>query len=167
MSSPGSRPARVPLSTYRFQFNRNFTFADAARLVPYLHALGVTDLYASPYLQARTGSLHGYDISDHNRLNPEIGTEEEHAHLSRELRSREMGQLLDIVPNHMGVGHPDNAWWMDVLENGPSSLYAPFFDIDWEPLKPELTGRVRRAAASSMPRSGGCKKQASPRGPHR
>jgi hypothetical protein len=115
---------------------------DAHALIPYLDALGISDLYASPYLQARAGSLHGYDISNHNRLNPEIGSEEEHERLTRELRRRGMGHLLDIVPNHMGIGHSDNHWWIDVLENGPSSAYAPFFDIDWAPLKPELTGKV-------------------------
>jgi (1->4)-alpha-D-glucan 1-alpha-D-glucosylmutase len=142
MTSTESRSARAPLSTYRFQFNLNFGFHDAAELVPYLDSLGISDLYASPYLQARAGSLHGYDISNHNRLNPEIGTEEEHEQLTRELRRRGMGHILDIVPNHMGIGHSDNQWWIDVLEHGPSSRFAPFFDIDWEPLKPELTGRV-------------------------
>jgi (1->4)-alpha-D-glucan 1-alpha-D-glucosylmutase len=142
MTSIDTNPDHVPLSTYRFQFNLNFGFRAATELIPYLDALGISDLYASPYLQAREGSLHGYDISNHNRLNPEIGTAEEHTKLTDELRSRGMGHLLDIVPNHMGVGQSDNGWWMDVLENGPSSAYAPFFDIDWEPLKPELTGKV-------------------------
>ncbi|CAN5664591.1 malto-oligosyltrehalose synthase [soil metagenome] len=142
MTSTDTSPDHVPLSTYRFQFNLNFSFSAATELIPYLDALGISDLYASPYLQAREGSLHGYDISNHNRLNPEIGTPEEHAKLTRELRSRGMGHLLDIVPNHMGIGQSDNTWWIDVLENGPSSAYAPFFDIDWEPLKPELTGKV-------------------------
>jgi (1->4)-alpha-D-glucan 1-alpha-D-glucosylmutase len=142
MTSKETVPAHVPVSTYRFQFNLNFGFADAHALIPYLDALGISDLYASPYLQARAGSLHGYDISNHNRLNPEIGSEEEHERLTRELRRRGMGHLLDIVPNHMGIGHSDNHWWIDVLENGPSSAYAPFFDIDWAPLKPELTGKV-------------------------
>jgi (1->4)-alpha-D-glucan 1-alpha-D-glucosylmutase len=130
------------LSTYRFQFNRHFAFRDAAALVPYLDALGVTDLYASPYLQANPGSLHGYDISSHGRLNPEIGTEDDHRALMAALREHSMGHVLDIVPNHMGIGQRDNEWWMDVLENGPSSVYAPYFDIDWKPLKPELAGRV-------------------------
>jgi (1->4)-alpha-D-glucan 1-alpha-D-glucosylmutase len=136
------RPPRAPLSTYRVQFNLNFGFADAAEIVPYLDDLGVSDLYASPYLQARPGSLHGYDISDHNRLNPDLGGEEDHARLTAALRERGMGHLLDIVPNHMGIGETSNRWWMDVLENGRSSAYAPFFDIDWNPLHPELTGKV-------------------------
>jgi (1->4)-alpha-D-glucan 1-alpha-D-glucosylmutase len=142
MSPNEPHPTRVPLSTYRFQLNRHFTFRDAHRLIPYLDELGVSDVYASPYLQARPGSLHGYDISNHNRLNAEIGTPEEHAALTEEIRRRGMGHVLDIVPNHMGIGQPGNEWWMDVLENGPSSPYAPFFDIDWEPLKPELAGKV-------------------------
>ncbi len=136
------RPPKAPLSTYRVQLNLNFGFADATEIVPYLHDLGVTDLYASPYLQARPGSLHGYDISDHNHLNPELGGEGDHSRLIEELRSRGMGHLLDIVPNHMGIGETGNRWWMDVLENGRSSAFAPFFDIDWNPLHPELTGKV-------------------------
>ncbi|HEV2148044.1 MAG TPA: malto-oligosyltrehalose synthase [Longimicrobiaceae bacterium] len=133
---------RVPLSTYRLQFNHLFTFRDAAELVPYLAELGVSDLYASPYLQARPGSLHGYDITDHNRLNPEIGTPEEHARMTGLLREHGMGHLLDIVPNHMGVAAGANPWWNDVLENGPSSPRAAYFDIDWAPYKPELEGKV-------------------------
>jgi len=132
----------VPRATYRLQFNLQFTFSDAIAIVQYLHDLGISDLYASPYLQARPGSLHGYDISDHNKLNPEVGTYEEHEALTEALRERGMGHLLDIVPNHMGIGEPSNRWWMDVLENGPSSPFAPYFDIDWQPLKPELTGKI-------------------------
>ena len=131
-----------PGATYRLQFNQKFRFQDATELVPYLHALGVTTLYASPLLQARPGSLHGYDISDHNKLNSEIGTEEEFQELVRELKSRGMGMILDTVPNHMGVGHGQNPWWQDVLENGRDSKYANFFDIDWSPLKPELRNKV-------------------------
>ncbi len=133
---------RVPIATYRFQFNRDFRFEDATALVPYLDDLGVSDLYASPYLQARTGSVHGYDISDHGSLNREIGTREEYDAMTDALRDREMGHLLDIVPNHMGIGEPGNRWWMDVLEHGPSSPYARYFDIDWRPLDPALENRV-------------------------
>lgn len=133
---------RPPLSTYRLQLNLNFTFANAERIVDYLDRLGVTDLYASPYLQARAGSLHGYDISDHSHLNEELGGREAHDRLMAHLREREMGHLLDIVPNHMGIGEQSNRWWMDVLENGPSSPYAAYFDIDWHPLKSELAGKV-------------------------
>jgi (1->4)-alpha-D-glucan 1-alpha-D-glucosylmutase len=131
-----------PLSTYRLQFHRGFRFADARRLVPYLRALGVTHCYASPILRSREGSVHGYDITDHNQLNPEIGTEEEFQEFVRELKSAKMGLVLDIVPNHMGIGHGSNPWWQDVLENGPASRYAQFFDIDWRPLKHELHGKV-------------------------
>ncbi|HTZ89665.1 MAG TPA: malto-oligosyltrehalose synthase [Alloacidobacterium sp.] len=133
---------RIPLSTYRLQFNRDFRFEDARRLVPYLAKLGITHCYASPILKARSGSPHGYDIIDHNQLNPEIGSESEFLQLVAELKAHGMALLLDIVPNHMGVGHGDNPWWQDVLQNGRASAYADFFDIDWEPLNPELRNKV-------------------------
>ncbi len=133
---------RVPRATYRLQFNEDFTFADATDLVPYLAELGVSDLYASPYMKARSGSTHGYDVIDHNSLNPEIGSEEDYERLVATLREHGMGQLLDIVPNHMGVGS-DNPWWMDVLEHGPASPRARYFDIDWYPTnRPGLHGKV-------------------------
>jgi (1->4)-alpha-D-glucan 1-alpha-D-glucosylmutase len=131
-----------PSSTYRLQFNREFTFRDAAKLVPYLARLGVSHCYASPYLRARPGSMHGYDIIDHNALNPEIGTPEDYEEFVSQLHRHGMGQILDIVPNHMGVMGSDNAWWLDVLENGEASTYADFFDIDWDPIKDELQGKV-------------------------
>jgi len=134
--------ARIPLATYRLQFNRNFTFKQAAELVPYLAELGISHCYASPYLRARPGSMHGYDIIDHNVLNPEIGTVEDFDAFVGALRAHGMGQILDVVPNHMGVMGADNAWWLDVLENGQASTYAEFFDIDWEPLKDELQFKV-------------------------
>lgn len=133
---------RVPLSTYRLQFNRNFTFAQAVEIVPYLAELGISHCYASPYLRARPGSMHGYDIIDHHHLNPEIGTPEDYERWVAALHEHGMGQILDIVPNHMGVMGSDNAWWLDVLENGELSAYAEFFDIDWEPLKDELQAKV-------------------------
>ncbi|HYL12719.1 MAG TPA: malto-oligosyltrehalose synthase [Terriglobales bacterium] len=133
---------KFPLSTYRLQFNREFTFRDAARLVPYLASLGITHCYASPYLRARPGSTHGYDIIDHNSLNPEIGSPEDYEGFVAELHRHGMGQVLDLVPNHMGVMGSDNAWWLDVLENGEASTYAEFFDIDWDPIKEELQGKV-------------------------
>ena len=133
---------RIPSSTYRLQFNREFTFAHAREIVPYLHALGISDCYASPYFQARPESLHGYDITDHNKLNAAIGSREDYDAWVAELRTREMGQVLDFVPNHMGVGEPQNFWWADVLENGPSSPYAAYFDIDWHPLKSGLRDKV-------------------------
>ena len=134
--------AQFPLSTYRLQFNREFTFRDAAKLVPYLASLGITQCYASPYLRARPGSMHGYDIIDHHSLNPEIGGPEDYEAFVTELHRHGMGQILDIVPNHMGVMGSDNAWWLDVLENGEASTYADFFDIDWDPIKDELQGKV-------------------------
>ena len=133
---------RIPTSTYRLQFNRTFTFNDARAIVPYLHELGISDCYASPYFQARAESLHGYDITDHNKLNAAIGSREEYDAFVAELHAYGMGQVLDFVPNHMGIGEPLNQWWMDVLENGPSSVYAPYFDIDWQPLKPDLRDKV-------------------------
>jgi (1->4)-alpha-D-glucan 1-alpha-D-glucosylmutase len=136
------KPLLVPLSTYRLQFNRNFTFLQAAELVPYLAELGISHCYASPYLRARPGSMHGYDIVDHRQLNPEIGTLEEYEKFVAVLHHHGMGQILDIVPNHMGIMGSDNAWWLDVLENGEASAYAEFFDIDWYPLKDELQGKV-------------------------
>jgi (1->4)-alpha-D-glucan 1-alpha-D-glucosylmutase len=132
----------IPLATYRLQLNRDFTFAQAAEIVPYLSALGVSHYYVSPCLKARSGSMHGYDIVDHNSLNPEIGSPEDFERLVTTLHEHGMGLILDIVPNHMGVMDSDNAWWLDVLENGESSLYAGFFDIDWHPLKDELRGKV-------------------------
>jgi (1->4)-alpha-D-glucan 1-alpha-D-glucosylmutase len=132
----------TPRPTYRIQFNAQFTFADATALVPYLAELGIGDLYASPWLQARPGSLHGYDIVDHGSLNREIGTEEELAGLSAALAGQGMGQVLDIVPNHMGIAGGANHWWNDLLEHGPSSPWAECFDIDWYPRKPELQGKV-------------------------
>ncbi|MDO9104457.1 MAG: malto-oligosyltrehalose synthase [Methylovulum sp.] len=133
---------RIPLSTYRLQFNRDFTFNQAREIVPYLSALGISHLYASPYLKARPGSRHGYDIIDHNALNPEIGTVEEFEQLCTTLAEHGMGQILDMVPNHMGVQGADNNWWLDVLENGQASAHAGFFDIDWTPVKLKLRGKV-------------------------
>jgi (1->4)-alpha-D-glucan 1-alpha-D-glucosylmutase len=133
---------RLPESTYRLQFHAGFRFRDAEALAPYLHDLGVTDAYSSPYLKARPGSQHGYDISDHRQLNPEIGIEEDYAAFSAALRARGLGQLLDVVPNHMGIVGNQNVWWNDVLENGQASPYAPYFDIDWHCSKPALHDKV-------------------------
>ncbi|MSM38871.1 MAG: malto-oligosyltrehalose synthase [Geobacter sp.] len=132
---------RIPTSTYRLQFNAQFRFDDAREIVPYLHRLGISDLYASPYFKARQGSMHGYDILNQNSLNPEIGTEEELEALSAVLKERDMGQILDIVPNHMCI-EGENELWLDVLENGPSSPFARFFDIDWHPVKKELENKI-------------------------
>jgi (1->4)-alpha-D-glucan 1-alpha-D-glucosylmutase len=142
MVSERMKPRSIPLSTYRLQFNRSFTFSQAADLVPYLAELGITHCYASPYLRSRPGSMHGYDIIDHHHLDPEIGTPEDYERFVAALHQHGMGQILDVVPNHMGILSADNAWWLEVLENGEASTYADFFDIDWYPLKDELQGKV-------------------------
>ena len=137
----GVPPGTLPLATYRLQLNRDFGFLRAAEFLPYLKSLGITHVYASPYLRARPGSPHGYDIIDHGAINPELGSREDYEVFLEALRRHGMYQILDMVPNHMGVGS-DNSWWMDVLENGPFSNYSDFFDISWEPLKEELRKKV-------------------------
>jgi (1->4)-alpha-D-glucan 1-alpha-D-glucosylmutase len=139
-SAPSRR--RTPVSSYRLQFHRGFRFVDARALVPYLDQLGITDCYSSPYLQARPGSTHGYDICDHNQLNPEIGSEEDYAAFTAALTAHGMGQIVDFAPNHMAADETHNPWWRDVLTNGPCSSFAGFFDIDWEPVKAELKDKV-------------------------
>jgi (1->4)-alpha-D-glucan 1-alpha-D-glucosylmutase len=129
-------------ATYRLQFHRHFTFRDATGVVPYLAALGISHVYASPIMEARPGSTHGYDIIDHNRLNPEIGSEADFGALVDALHAHGMGLILDFVPNHMGVGGRDNAWWLDVLEWGRDSPFAAYFDINWESSRADLRGRV-------------------------
>lgn len=133
--------ANRPLSTYRIQFHKEFRLEQARELVTYLHDLGVSHLYASPFLEARAGSMHGYDIINHERLNPEIGSEEDLRALAQELGRHGMSIVLDIVPNHMGVS-TSTPWWRDVLQHGRASRYADFFDIDWHPLKPELHNKL-------------------------
>ena len=128
-------------ATYRLQFHHGFTFRDATALVPYLAALGISHVYASPITEARPGSTHGYDIIHHNRLNPEIGSEEDFRALSEALQAHGLGLIVDFVPNHMGIG-ADNAWWLDVLEWGEQSPYARYFDINWHALRADLEGRV-------------------------
>ncbi len=134
--------ARIPSAVYRLQFNHTFTFRQAAAIIPYLADLGFSDIYASPYFKARQGSLHGYDIVDHTVLNAEIGSEEDYAALISELKRYSMGQLLDFVPNHMCIESAENVWWCDVLENGRTSPFAAYFDIDWSPVKKELLNKV-------------------------
>ncbi len=143
---PQRRPD-IPTATYRLQFNKDFTFRQARDIVPYLNELGISHCYASPYFQTAQESAHGYDIADHNQLSPAIGTREEYDAFVAELHRFGLGQIVDFVPNHMGIGEL-NQWWMDVLENGPSSVYAPYFDIDWHPLKEEL----ERQGAAADPR---------------
>jgi (1->4)-alpha-D-glucan 1-alpha-D-glucosylmutase len=133
--------ARVPLSTYRVQMHAGFSFAEARAILTYLKKLGIGDFYSSPIFEARTGSMHGYDVTRHDRLNPELGGDEGFARFSSEIQRLGLGLLLDIVPNHMGVGN-DAIWWQDVLENGHASRYAEYFDIDWNPLKPALINKL-------------------------
>jgi len=135
-------PARIPLSTYRLQFGPHLRFRDAIPLAEYLQALGISEAYASPVFRAREHSSHGYDVVDHSAVDPELGTEDEFRTLAEALRGRGLGLMMDVVPNHMGIDDQHNLWWQDVLENGPSSVYARYFDIDWEPPKETLRGKV-------------------------
>ena len=155
-----------PLSTYRVQLQPAFGFDDVAAIAPYLHRLGVSHLYASPYLQAAAGSTHGYDVIDHSQVNVELGGEEGHERMCAALGANELGQVLDIVPNHMAIVG-GNRWWWDVLENGPSSQYASYFDVDWDPPEAKLRntvlmpilgdhyGRVLEAGEFRLQRDGG------------
>ena len=134
--------AAVPIATYRAQLTANFGFEAAAAIVPYLKALGITHLYASPFMKARKGSTHGYDVVDHTVINPELGGEAGFERLSAALRKCDVGLILDFVPNHVGVHFADNPWWLDVLEWGESSPHAVSFDIDWELLPHRSRGGV-------------------------
>ncbi|MEA2638153.1 MAG: (1-_4)-alpha-D-glucan 1-alpha-D-glucosylmutase, partial [Chloroflexota bacterium] len=127
-------------ATYRVQMRAEFDFAAAAEIVPYLHQLGVSHLYCSPYMQAAPHSTHGYDVVDPTKVSSELGGERGLRVLDRALREARMGQLLDIVPNHMCVADRGNRWWWDVLRTGRQSPYAAMFDIDWD--APALRGRV-------------------------
>jgi (1->4)-alpha-D-glucan 1-alpha-D-glucosylmutase len=129
-------------ATYRLQLHADFTFADAAAIADYLSDLGISHVYCSPYLQAAPGSTHGYDVVDHSRVNRELGGEEGHQRFVAALRGRGLGQVLDIVPNHMAISSAENGWWVDVLENGPSSLYAGYFDVEWAPPEARLRNMV-------------------------
>lgn len=134
--------ARIPNSTYRLQFNKDFTFNDAKAIVPYLQRLGISHVYASPLLAPRKGSTHGYDTINYGAINQEAGTLEEFESFADTLHSYGLGLIFDIVPNHMGLCK-DNKWWMDVLENGQASKFAHYFDIDWRPIKKELINKVQ------------------------
>ena len=135
-------PPAIPIATYRLQFSRAFDFDAAAKVVPYLKALGISHLYASPFLKARAGSTHGYDIVDHNQLNPELGGEAGFMRLSDTLKKHDLGLILDFVPNHVGVHYADNPWWLDMLEWGPASRHAAAFDVDWEQLPHRARGGI-------------------------
>ncbi|WP_158044436.1 malto-oligosyltrehalose synthase [Skermanella pratensis] len=132
----------IPRATYRLQFNKDFQFDDASALTGYMARLGISHLYASPYMKARPGSTHGYDIVDHNAINPELGGEEGFKRLIAALKQAGLGQIVDFVPNHMGVGGADNAWWLNILEWGQDSAYAGYLDIDWEPDRRFLQGKL-------------------------
>jgi len=134
-------PTRIPSATYRLQLNKHFRFTDACKILDYLNDLGISDVYVSPVLGSRKGSGHGYDVTDPTRINPELGSEEDFGTFQNELQKRGMGLLLDIVPNHMAASM-ENAWWMDVLENGAQSAYAAYFDIDWHPATRSLDGKI-------------------------
>jgi (1->4)-alpha-D-glucan 1-alpha-D-glucosylmutase len=132
----------IPLATYRVQLTSDFGFDEAASIVPYLKQLGISHLYASPFMKARHGSTHGYDIIDHNTFNPELGGEDAFERLSQALKAHDLGLILDFVPNHMGVHFADNAWWLDVLEWGRASPHSESFDIDWETLPYRAKGGI-------------------------
>ena len=136
------RPDHVPVATYRLQLHREFPFVQATEIVPYLSELGISDCYLSPILMAVPGSQHGYDVTNHTRLNPEIGSPEEFHCLTERLKQHGLGAIADVVPNHMSIGDRSNEWWWDVLENGPSSPFSRYFDIDWNPPKPDLKDKV-------------------------
>jgi (1->4)-alpha-D-glucan 1-alpha-D-glucosylmutase len=124
-------PPPIPRATYRLQLTPDFGFDAAAATVPYLKALGISHLYASPFLMSRSGSRHGYDVIDYASLNPELGGEAGFRRLTKALSAADIGLILDFVPNHMAVHRADNPWWLDLLEWGPASPFAAFFDIDW------------------------------------
>ena len=134
--------ASPPRATYRLQLNESFPLAAAREIVPYLAQLGISHVYASPIWASTRGSMHGYDVVDNARVDDELGGREQLDALSAELDAHGMSLILDVVPNHMGIGGGANAWWQDVLENGRASDYAAFFDIDWRPLKHELRNQV-------------------------
>ena len=134
--------ARVPLSTYRLQFHSGFTFDDARAVVDYLRALGISDLLCVFVSERGPRQPHGYDVADPTRFNPEIGTDAEYWTWIDALHARGMGHVMDLVPNHMGIAKSANPWWLDVLENGPSSRFARFFDIEWHPVKDELADKI-------------------------
>ena len=167
MDSPTPHGPAAVRATYRLQLRPGFGFDQAADLAGYLAALGVSHLYSSPYLQAAPGSTHGYDVVDPTRVNRELGGTEAHARMGQALGAAGLGQVLDVVPNHMAITGRENAWWWDVLENGPSSIYAAYFDVDWDPPESKLRntvllpilgdhyGRVLEAGELRVAREGG------------
>src|SRR6478752_10243232 len=136
------RPKQVPTSTYRLQVHGGFTLHDARDVVSYLRRLGAGAVYTSPYFAAEPGSTHGYDVTNHNEINPEVGGAAAHTAFTDALRAAGLQHIVDFVPNHMGISTATNRWWRDVLANGPKSQYARFFDIDWNPVKSELRRKL-------------------------
>lgn len=134
--------SRAPLSTYRLQWQTDFGFKEAQSLVGYLEALGISDMYLPPVTAAQKGSLHGYAVVDPSRVNPELGEENDLVSLGHALGQRKMGLLVDFVPNHMGIAAGENRFFVDVLENGRGSIYAELFDIEWDPPKESLSGKI-------------------------
>jgi len=132
---------RIPRATYRLQFNRDFTFERAIEILPYLKDLAISDIYASPLFRAGPESTHGYDICCFEEINPDLGGTKDFESFAGHVREMGMGMLVDMVPNHMG-GALTNGWWVDVLERGPDSKYAQYFDIDWDPPEPALRDKV-------------------------
>jgi (1->4)-alpha-D-glucan 1-alpha-D-glucosylmutase len=139
---PRHRPRYVPASTYRLQVHAGFPLTAACDVVPYLRRLGIAGCYTSPYFTADPGSTHGYDVCNHNEINPELGGASAHAAFAEAITANGLIHIVDFVPNHMGIGTGKNAWWYDVLENGPSSPSARFFDVDWAPVKAELHAKL-------------------------
>lgn len=139
---PGTRPAPAPLSTYRLQLSPDFGFDAVAEVAGYLAELGVSHAYLSPCLQAAPGSTHGYDVVDPTRVSDDLGGAAAHARMCDALGRSGLGQVLDLVPNHMAITGPENLWWWDVLENGPASTYASWFDVDWDPPEARLRNSV-------------------------
>src|SRR6201996_6261374 len=133
---------RIPVATYRLQLHADFGFDAAASIADYLYQLGISHVYSSPYLQAAPGSKHGYDVTDHHKVNEELGGSEAHDRFSKRLSECHLGQVLDIVPNHMAISGRRNRYWWDVLENGPSSRYSVFFDIDWNSHEEKLRNKL-------------------------
>ncbi len=139
----------IPLTCYRLQFNRNFTFRDASNILDYLDRLGITDIYCSPLLQSRRGSGHGYDSTDPTRIDSDLGSEQQFEAFQADLQKHGMGLLLDVVPNHMAASD-ENPWWMDLLENGPASVYSAYFDVDWHPPSRILDNKILLPVLGSL-----------------
>ncbi len=136
-------------ATYRLQLHKGFGFREARAIVDYLDELGISHAYASPYMKAEPGSTHGYNLVDPRQLNPEVGTEREYLDFMETLAAKDMGHIVDVVPNHMAAT-ANNPWWVDVLENGPSSVYADYFDIEWYPQKEALQNKVLLAVLGAQ-----------------